>query len=99
MKLKGNGKDNFAPAYQFDILQMIREINRKLDDFSEKGLYDVWLPKKAVMRFFDYGETQMRQLEKEHRLEISKIKARKFYSVQSILNLIENHKSSHNGTI
>jgi hypothetical protein len=44
--------------------------------------------KKIVMRFFDYGETQMRQLEKEYGLETSKIKARQFYSVQSILNLI-----------
>ena len=51
-----------------------------------------WLPKKIVMRFFDYGATQMRQLEKEYGLETSKIKARKFYSVQSILNLIEKHK-------
>jgi hypothetical protein len=58
-----------------------------------------WLPKKQVMRFFDYGDTQMRQLEKEHRLEISTIKARKFYSVQSLLNLIEKHKSSNNGKI
>jgi hypothetical protein len=51
-----------------------------------------WLPKKTVMRFFDYGETQMRQLEKEFNLETSKIKARKFYSVKSIINLIEQHK-------
>lgn len=52
-----------------------------------------WLPKKLVMRFFDYGETQMRQLEKEHLLEMSKINSRKFYSVKSILNLIEKHKN------
>lgn len=44
------------------------------------------------MRFFDYGDTQMRQLEKEFGLETSKIKARKFYSVKSILNLIEKNK-------
>jgi hypothetical protein len=51
-----------------------------------------WLPKKTVMRFFDYGETQMRQLEKEFNLETFKIRARKFYSVKSIINLIEQHK-------
>ncbi len=58
-----------------------------------------WLPKKQVMRFFDYGDTQMRQLEKEHRLETSTIKARKFYSVQSLLNLIEQHKTTKNEKI
>jgi hypothetical protein len=58
-----------------------------------------WLPKKMVMRYFDYGETQLRQLEKEHNLEVSKIKARKFYSVQSILNLIEKHKKPNNEQI
>ncbi len=70
-----------------------------INSFSENRLYDTWLPKKVVMRFFDYGETQMRQLEKEHHLEVSKIKARKFYSVQSILNLIEKHKTSNNEKI
>jgi len=51
-----------------------------------------WLPKKLVMRIFDYGDTQMRQVEKEFNLETSKIGARKFYSFKSILNLIEKHK-------
>lgn len=99
MKLTGNGKDKFHPPNQMDILQLILEINYKLDNLSEKRLYDVWLPKKAVLRYFDYGETQMRQLEKEYSLEVSKIKARKFYSVQSILNLIEQHKKTKNEDI
>lgn len=93
MKLTGNGNDKFPPPNQIDIFQLMLEINYKLDNLSEKGLHNVWLPKKAVMKYFDYGETQIRQLEKEHNLEVSKIKARKFYSVQSILNLIEKHKN------
>jgi hypothetical protein len=48
-----------------------------------------WLPKKSVMRFFGYEATQLRELEKENSLVVSKIKARRFYSVQSIINLIE----------
>jgi hypothetical protein len=69
------------------------------NSLMENRLYDTWLPKKTVMRYFDYGETQMRQFEKEHNLEVSKIKARKFYSVQSILNLIEKHKKTKNEEI
>lgn len=75
----------------------LKDSNVKI--LSENRLYDTWLPKKVVMRFFDYGETQMRQLEIEHHLEVSKIKARKFYSVQSILNLIEKHKTTNNEKI
>lgn len=69
------------------------------NSLMENRLCDTWLPKKAVMRYFDYGETQLRQLEKEHNLEVSKIKGRKFYSVQSILNLIEKHKKPNNEQI
>lgn len=74
-------------------------MDSNLKILSENRLFDTWLPKKVVMRFFDYGETQIRQLEKEHLLEVSKIKARKFYSVQSILNLIEKHKTTNNEKI
>ena len=65
-----------------------------LVNFLQKETIQGWLPKKAVMRFFDYGATQMLQFEKEYNLEVSKIKGRKFYSVQSILNLIEQHKTT-----
>jgi hypothetical protein len=64
-------------------------LNEKLEDFSAKSLYDKWIPKKAMMKFFDYGETQMLVLEKENGLITSKIRGRKFYCVQSILLLIE----------
>jgi len=82
-----------SPTNQCDVLRLIFEINRKFENITAKCLYDIWLPKKSVMRFFDYGETQMRQIEKEYDLETSKIGARKFYSTKSILNLIEQHKT------
>lgn len=84
--------NDMSPSNLFDCLKLIRELHQKMENFTAKGLYDVWLPKKSVMRFFDYGETQMRELEKENSLITSKIKSRKFYSVASILNLIENNK-------
>jgi hypothetical protein len=45
-----------------------------------------------VKQIFDYGETKMRELEKENQLITSKIKGRKFYSLRSILELIEKNK-------
>ncbi len=52
-----------------------------------------WLPKKAVMRYFDYADNQLRVLEKENSLEVSKVGRRKFYSLKSILNLLEKSKN------
>jgi hypothetical protein len=51
-----------------------------------------WLPKKAVLRFLDYSDNQLRLLERKNMIEFSKIGRRKFYSVKSIIQLIEQHK-------
>jgi hypothetical protein len=51
-----------------------------------------WLPKKAVMRYFDYADNQLRVLEKEKSLEVSKVGRRKFYSLNSIIALIDKNK-------
>ena len=78
-----------------DLQILLEEVNENLYEFSLNVLYQKWLPKKAVMRFFDYGETQMRDFEKEQGLEFSKIKSRKFYSIQSILTLLDKHKTNN----
>jgi hypothetical protein len=72
-----------------ELQKILFEINAKLECLSIYGIHEKWIPKKTVMRFFDYGETQMRELEKENQIITSKIKARKFYSVESILALLE----------
>ena len=92
MKTGEHSFKHLKPSNLFDTLKLEHELNRKMEHFDARRLYEVWLPKKTVMRFFDYGETQMRELEKENSLITSKIKSRKFYSVASILNLIENNK-------
>ena len=51
-----------------------------------------WLPRKAVMRYFDYGASQLRMLERKNAIQVSIIGNRKFYSVQSIIQLIEKNK-------
>jgi hypothetical protein len=79
-----------------DCIQIFDELNKKLEDFRAKSLYDIWIPKKVAMRFFDYGETQMLALEKENGLITSKIKGRKFYSASSILMLIEKNITAKN---
>ena len=50
-----------------------------------------WLPKHFIKRFFDYGDTRLRALEKEGLIKVSKIGDRKFYCSKSIIKLIENN--------
>lgn len=79
-----------------DCIHFLIDLNKKLEELRTNSLYDIWLPKKDAMRFFDYGETQMLVLEKENGLVTSKIKGRKFYSVQSLRSLIEKNIISKN---
>lgn len=81
-----------SPKEEKEIKRFLKEIYDKLDTFAAKGLYEKWVPKKAAQRFFDYGETQMRQLEKENKIVTTKIKARKFYSLESVLSLLDSKK-------
>jgi hypothetical protein len=50
-----------------------------------------WLPKHFVQRFFDYGDTKLRELEKSGALTYAKIGDRKFYSRKSIIKLLEDN--------
>jgi hypothetical protein len=48
-----------------------------------------WIPKRFVLRFFDYGDTQLRQLEQQGSIKVSMIGRRKFYFLSSIVELLE----------
>ncbi len=49
---------------------------------------DDWIPYNVVKRFFNYGDSQMRIIEKEQSLITSKIGNRKFYKKSSITELL-----------
>jgi hypothetical protein len=67
------------------IKQLLLSVERNTSQMGD------WLPKKVVMRFFDYGETQLRTLETSGEIVVSKIGRRKFYSKKSILKLLKNN--------
>lgn len=76
------------------ILKEIKAIKQSLLAIERNGAaIGGWLPKKAVMRYFDYADNQLRVLERENSLEVSKVGRRKFYSLKSILNLLEKSKN------
>jgi hypothetical protein len=68
-------------------------IKKSLLSLENNGLtLGGWLPKNTVLRFFDYCDNQLRNLERTHSIEVSKIGRRKFYSLKSIVALIEKNK-------
>ena len=72
------------------LMREIKLIKQSLDNIERNGSsIGGWLPKKAVMRFFDYGDSQMKTLEDNNILVVSKIGRRKFYSIESIVSLME----------
>ena len=72
------------------ILNEIKAIKQSLLVIERNGsAIGGWLPKKAVMRYFDYGDNQIRLLERTKLIEVSKIGRRKFYSLKSIIKIIE----------
>ena len=79
--------------YHKSILEELLQIKQLLTQLEKNSaVLGDWIPKKSVQKFFDYSNTQMRVIEKQHKLQVSKIKARSFYSVESVLNLLESHK-------
>lgn len=51
-----------------------------------------WISKNAVLRYFDYSDSQLRSLERNHSIEVSKIGRRKFYSADSIVAFINKNR-------
>ena len=75
------------------LLNEILLIKKSLLAMENNGLVlGGWLTKNAVLRYFDYCDNQLRNLERTHSIEVSKIGRRKFYSMDSILALIEKNK-------
>jgi hypothetical protein len=70
-------------------LKLLRAEMKQLN-LSAK-IIDGWLPRKSVMKFFDLGDTSMASLEKTGKVRYSKVGRNKFYDVNSIKTLLENH--------
>jgi hypothetical protein len=71
------------------ILNELRAIKQSLSAIERNSAsIGGWLPKKAVLKYFDYADNQLRALEKTKAIVVSKVGRRKFYSIHSITKLI-----------
>lgn len=50
-----------------------------------------WVNRSQLMKFMQYGDTQMRELENSGHLTISQVGRRKFISKKSLYKFLENH--------
>ncbi len=56
---------------------------------NQNPMLQKWLPRKLVMDFFEYGDTQMTSMQKQYNLVTQKIGKRIFYRTDSVLNLLD----------
>jgi hypothetical protein len=82
--------ENSVTEFEQRLFTEIDLIKRYL--FQKADLNNVnpkWIPRKDVMRFFSYGDTQMAALEKTGELTVTKIGKRKFIHKDSISRLLD----------
>jgi len=51
-----------------------------------------WIPRKEVMKYLDYGDTQISYITKKYNITTTMINKRKLYSTASLLQVLENNK-------
>lgn len=81
-----------TPIDSIKLFSALTEINNKLNELQESiNISPEWLPRKQVMQFLNYGDTQMAALEKSGSLTITKVGKRKFILRESITHLLNSN--------
>lgn len=67
----------------------LSEIRSQLEEYENSRLFDNWIPRKKLMEYFDYGDTQIVALFKKGNLVVSEIGNRKFIKKESVIKYLE----------
>ncbi len=67
----------------------LAEVKKKLEESEITRHFDNWIPRKKLMEFLDYGDTQMAALFKKGDLVVSAIGCRKFIKKESVIKFLE----------
>ena len=74
-----------------ELLAEIKQLKTQLAESENAKYFDNWIPRKKLMEFFDYGDTQIAAIFKSGNLTISEIGNRKFIKKESVIKLLENN--------
>lgn len=66
-----------------EVLTIVKEIR------DQHPLKKDWISRPDLMKFFNYGPTQMAELEKSGKLRVAKVGKRKFYAISSVNAMLE----------
>lgn len=73
------------------VLSELARVQKHLTELENARYFDNWIPRKKLMDFFDYGDTQIAAMFKQGGLVISEIGNRKFIKKESVIKLLENN--------
>jgi hypothetical protein len=65
------------------------QVKKQLAESENARYFDNWIPRKKLMEFFDYGDTQIASMFKQGGLVVSEIGNRKFIKKDSVIKLLE----------
>lgn len=68
---------------------LVEELKKQFSDAESARYFDNWIPRKKLMDYLQYGDTQIAALFKKEELQVSEIEIRKFVKKESILKLLE----------
>ncbi|MEO6230470.1 MAG: hypothetical protein ABJB11_12955 [Ferruginibacter sp.] len=71
------------------ISEQLQLLQKKLDNLQESPEFEGWMTRKSLMKFLNYGDTQIASLFKNGELKIAEIGNRKFISKESVLKMLE----------
>lgn len=69
--------------------RLLVELKKQLTDSENARYFDNWIPRKRLMDYLEYGDTQIAAILKQGELIVSEIGIRKFIKRESILQLLE----------
>lgn len=72
-----------------EILAELAEVKKQLAEYESARYFENWIPRKKLMEFFDYGDTQIAALFKQKDLIVSEVGNRKFIKKESVIEFLE----------
>ena len=72
-----------------EILAELAEVKKQLAEYESARYFENWIPRKKLMAFFDYGDTQITALFKQKDLIVSEVGNRKFIKKESVIEFLE----------